>query len=552
MHRLLWCWNNCMESRYDMRIAVDAMQMKQIEKETIEGAGLPSLVLMERAALALTAAVRKKAEELHTVCPVRIGILCGNGNNGGDGVACARQLFLAGYDVNVLLVCQETGKITKEQLEQMRITEELRMQLQTALWIGVPIFGGCVTKEYDIIVDAVFGIGLHREITGELATMIGRLNEEKHWVIAADIPSGIAAGDGTVLGVAVRADETIAFGFMKRGLLLYPGASYAGKITIEEAGILRGTYPVHVTYYKKEDLQGLLPKREKYSNKGTFGKVFMLAGAENMSGAAYFSAMAAYRMGAGMVRLATAVENRFILQSTLPEALLTTYEKNASDEEIECIVQAAEAFADVLVAGPGLSGGTVQEALLWRLLNVAKEKTIPCVLDADALNLLAKKLDAEQKNGVFGENPEEIPKKRMERLGEWLPNNTVLTPHLGELSRLLVVPVKKIAQSLLDAADICTYNNEIVVVMKDARTIVAQGERRYINVAGNEGMATAGSGDVLSGIIAALMVAGKEPFEAACTGCFVHGLAGDAATEKLGSASVMAGSLLEVLPNVLV
>lgn len=534
-----------------MRIAVDSVQMKQIEKETIEGAGLPSLVLMERAALALTAAVQKKAEKLQTVCPVRIGIICGNGNNGGDGVACARHLFLAGYDVKVLLVCQPNGEITKEQLEQMRMTEELRMQLQTALWIGVPIFGGCVTKDYDIIVDAVFGIGLHREITGELATMICRLNEEKHWVIAADIPSGIAAGDGKVLGVAVRADETIAFGFMKRGLLLYPGASYAGKITIEEAGILRGTYPVHVTYYKRDDLPELLPKREKYSNKGTFGKVFMLAGAENMSGAAYFSAMAAYRMGAGMVRLATAAENRLILQSTLPEALLTTYEKNASDEEIDRIVQAAEVFADVLVAGPGLSQGTIQEILLWRFLELAKDKNIPCVLDADALNILAKKLDAEQERGVFGENPEEIPKKRMERLGAWLPKNTVLTPHLGELRRLLALPVKKIAESLLDAADICTYNNEIVVVMKDARTIVAQGDRRYINVAGNEGMATAGSGDVLTGIIAALMAAGKEPFEAACAGCFVHGLAGDAATEKLGSASVMAGSLLEMLPDVL-
>ena len=535
-----------------MRIAVDAMQMKQIEKETIEDAGLPSLVLMERAALALTAAVQKKAEELQTICPVRIGILCGNGNNGGDGVACARHLFLDGYDVKVLLVCQPEGAITKEQLEQMRITEELRMQLGTALWIGVPVFGGCVTKEYDIIVDAVFGIGLHREITGELATMIRRLNEEKHWVLAADIPSGIAAVDGKVLGVAVRADETIAFGFMKRGLLFYPGALYAGKITIEEAGILRGTYPVQVTYYKKEDLKKLLPKREKYSNKGTFGKVFILAGAENMSGAAYFSAMAAYRMGVGMVRLATAAQNRLILQSTLPEALLTTYEKNALDEEIECVVQAAEAFADVLVAGPGLSMGKVQETLFWRLLELAKEKQIPCIVDADALNLLAKKLDVEQEAGVFGENPADIPKKRMERLKEWVPNNTVLTPHLGELGRLLALSVKNIAQSLLDVADICTYNNEIVVVMKDARTIVAQGERRYINVAGNEGMATAGSGDVLSGIIAALMASGKEPFEAACTGCFVHGLAGDMATEQYGSASVMAGSLLEVLPNVLV
>lgn len=534
-----------------MRIAVDSVQMKQIEKETIEGAGLPSLVLMERAALALTLAVQKKAEQLQTVCPVRIGILCGNGNNGGDGVACARHLFLAGYDVKVLLVCQSEGEITKEQLEKMRLTKELRMQLQTALWIGVPVFGGCVTKDYDIIVDAVFGIGLHREITGELAMMIRRLNEEKHWVIAADIPSGISAGDGTVLGVAVRADETIAFGFMKRGLLLYPGTSYAGKITIEEAGILRGTYPVYVTYYKKEDLQELLPKREKYSNKGTFGKVFMLAGAENMSGAAYFSAKAAYCMGAGMVRLATAVENRFILQSMIPEALLTTYEKNVSEEEIERIVQEAETFADVLVAGPGLSKGKVQETLLWTILELAKEKQIPCVLDADALNILARKLDIEQENGVFGENLEEIPKKRMERLGEWLPKNTVLTPHLGELSRLLKLPVKKIAKSLLDASDICTYNNEIVIVMKDARTIVAHGEKRYINVSGNEGMATAGSGDVLSGIIAALMAAGKEPFEAACIGCFVHGLSGDLATERLGSASVMAGNLLEMLPVVL-
>ena len=192
-----------------------------------------------------------------------------------------------------------------------------------------------------------------------------------------------------------------------------------------------------------------------------------------------------------------------------------------------------------------------QEALLWRVLEVAKKKQIPCVLDADALNILAKKLDAEQETGVFGENAQEIPKKRMERLGEWLPNNTVLTPHLGELGRLLAMPVKKIAQSLLDAADICTYNNEIVVVVKDARTIVAHKEKRYINVTGNEGMATAGSGDVLSGIIAALVAAGKESFEAACTGCFVHGLAGDAAKEKLGSASVMAGSLLETLPHVL-
>ena len=521
--------------------------MKQIEQQTIQEIGIPSLVLMERASLAITKAIQKRAGKKE-----KIAILCGNGNNGGDGVACARQLYLAGYEVSIIMACIEETTPIEQALEKDIFSVELRQQLHIALHIGIPIYGRKSVQEYPILVDAVFGIGLKREITGELAFWFEQINREKHWVLAVDIPSGVCADNGKVLGTALYAKQTITFGFMKRGLLLYPGAEYAGVIEIEKADILRGTIPVSCFYYEKEDLYSLLPVRKSYSHKGSYGKIVFLAGSKNMSGASYLSAMASYRMGAGMVRIVTTEANREILQNQLPEAMLTTYEDEETEQNLEKIAKEVIDFADVLAVGPGLSTSKIAERLLKKVFYLAKEKEIPCVIDADALNIIAKWLTEELDTEflMLEKNNLEYSKRRIEQLGKIVPKNTVITPHLGELERILSLPVKRIVQSLLDVADICTYNNEIAVVIKDARTIVAKEEKRYINQSGNHGMATAGSGDVLTGIIATLLV-GKEPLEAACIGCYIHGLAGDMAAEKWGFASVMAGSLLEEIPNVL-
>lgn len=489
-----------------MEYLVTSEEMRRYDCNTIEKIGIPAMVLMERAALA----VMEKVEE-H--CHKQRGcvlILAGVGNNGGDGLALARLLKEKNFDVEIWCV-GEQSKASGEWKKQREILESYEMNFVTQPR----------REEYTVMIDALFGVGLSREITGscrEAVELFGKLSGYK---IALDLPSGVDSDTGKIWGITVHVDETVTFGFRKRGLVMYPGCEYAGKVTVADIGISQisfsGTIPGMVLC--DEHIRELLPKRRPDGNKGTFGKVMLIAGSRNMAGAAILAARACYRIGAGMVKIITPEDNRVIIQETIPEAMLGT------PADIENSLD----WADVIALGPGI--GKSEEAVRCLEIVLKKSKK-PLLIDADGLNLLA-----------LNDNLRTI----LIRQGEE-GRKFVLTPHVGELARLTGKSVLVLKENLPLYGKALAKQLHAVVAAKDARTFVC-GEDYPICVclSGNSGMATAGSGDVLAGAIAGLLAQGMEPFRAAVAGVRLHGLAGDKVSVQIGEHACTAGSIADAL-----
>ncbi len=493
-----------------MKYLLSASEMKQWDKNTIEQFHMPAMVLMERAALKVVEAMLENQLDLS-----RVLVLCGSGNNGGDGIAVARLLFQQGIKADIYFPGNRE-KATEETKRQIKIAEQYGLEINTTLQ----------SETYTVIVDALFGIGLDREIEGrfrEALQEMADLQKTGAEVVAVDMPSGIHSDTGEVMGIALKADMTVTFAGPKLGQIFYPGALYCGKLIVSDIGITEeslGEKPLAFTY-EETDLKKL-PCRSPAGNKGTFGKTLVVAGGQEMSGAAYFSAYAALRSGAGMVRIYTGSRNRQALQSLLPEAILTVYE-----EEDGTFVRLKEclSWADNVILGPGLGQGEQARALFQKVLQENKK---PCLIDADGLNLLAK-------------------------MPDWPSFSfpAVVTPHMGEMARLTGKSVEELKRNPAEAAKRYAKEKQLVCVLKDARTIVAWGaEAYYVNTSGNCGMATAGSGDVLTGVIAALLGQGMSMEEGAVLGVYLHGLAGDSAMAEKGAAGMIAGDILEGISRV--
>lgn len=543
---------------------VTASEMKKYDNYTIEQIGIPSMVLMERAALAVVDAVEDSFCNLEEK---RILVVCGGGNNGGDGLAVARLLWDKGCMVDVVLTSPEE-KCTEQTKCQLRILQsytkndfrlgKIFIDVQKML----PILK---ENEYSIIIDALFGVGLTRTIEGRYRDWIEAINASKAYVVSVDVPSGIDADFGKVKGCAVKADLTVTFAFSKRGLYLYPGREYSGKILCRDIGITARSFGVDIpecfTYpagnrQNKEDIlkaiAPVLPMRDNGGNKGTFGKLLVIAGSRNMCGACILSAESACRTGAGMVKIVTVEENREIIQTRFPEAMLLTYKEGAIPNEA---LKASMAWADAVVIGPGMGQGETATELLDLVLNDAK---CPVIMDADALNILAKSPKMQEKlHNEAKEKSNTIITCKEKRL--------ILTPHQGELARLMGKTVDELKEAPFLYARELAERFECVVVSKDAATIVCDSGREiYLNSVGNSGMATAGSGDVLAGIIGGMMVqqlSGKE-FEAMTQdGCnfllesvaksvFLHACAGELAGIRVGEHAMLAGDLIESLKEI--
>ena len=521
-----------------MRYLVTSEEMKRYDKATIEKIGIPGPVLMERAALQTFFCLKERGQ---ITAGHKVLILAGYGNNGGDGLVLARLLCEANMKVYLWLVGNEA-----------KATQDFQLQKR--------IIGSYPIKEvsekpkgsHDVIVDALFGVGLSRPLEGKYLEAIESLNHESGFKVAMDIPSGVSADTGEILGTAFRADLTVTYGFEKKGLYLYPGKSLSGEIVLADVGISKRSFrdDEPQCFAMDEDLQELLPKRVPDGNKGTFGKVLIVAGSYQMAGAAVLCSKACYRTGAGMVKILSVPENRIILQETLPEALLG----NVMEEED---VISSLLWCDVICIGPGLGRGAeavkaiamalgVHEALTTTQIENIQKK--PLILDADGLNLLTEHsefLDVIKGQGQAG-------------------RQIVLTPHAGEFLRLWNAAVKIVEGS--EDLQMNTFKRQpwnyarqlskwlsVIVVAKDARTLICAPEGPYcMNLSGNSGMATAGSGDVLAGILSSFVAAlghGKalEPdlfFLAACRAVRAHGLLGDEAAKRLGEHAVMAGDLI--------
>lgn len=494
-----------------MRYLLNHEQMQNCDKNTMEYYGVISPVLMERAALCVT-------EEIERALNDRKGsvlIACGTGNNGGDGLAAARMLFLKGYPVTVLYP-GNPQKASQEGARQLGIVRKYK----------IPVVTEVPEEKYDVIVDSIFGIGLSRDVGGNYAEVIRRLNEKTGIKVAVDICSGINTDDGQVMGIAFQADLTVTFGFEKLGHVLYPGAGYSGKVLVRDMGIDRYSLrdmKVDTFCFGREDL-ALIPERKAYTNKGSYGKIAVFAGSHNMAGAAALSGRAAYVTGAGLVKIITPECNRQIIQTLLPEAVLVTYDEDSSWEDL-----AAEEmnWSDVAVLGPGLGQSVPSEKLVKAVLNARGEK--PLVVDADALNIVAK--TGAQK----------------------LLDGCIVTPHLGEMSRLCKKSIVDIQKNLITVARNFSKEYNVITVLKDARTVTADPKGRCaVNLSGNNGMATGGSGDVLTGILAGVLAAGiKDRWQAAALADYIHGLSGDRAAASCGMHGMLSEDLITGLIEIL-
>ena len=515
-----------------MKPVLTAQQMKACDQYAMTRPGCSSQILMERAARAA------KEVLMSRFAPAHVRVVCGVGNNGGDGFAMARFLLEEGRSVDVCAV-GDSRRMSHECAKQAvlyAMADGVTVPAVDApLPNGEPLGGDALQL---ILVDAVFGIGLDRPVEGEYLEMITQINRLRAThstacrVMALDLPSGVSADSGKVLGAAVGADITVTFGQYKRGILLHPAKLWVGELNIAWIGI--GTnealgFPEEFLCEEK-DVRPVL-RRDPYSNKGTYGRVVVVAGCRGMSGAATLAARAAYRTGAGLCEVVTDESNRIILQTTVPEAIVSTYER----EDDLSAVDTALARADSIVIGCGLGQSVLSAAVLHRVLRYCKDvRRVPLVIDADGLNLISA-------------HPE---------LWALVPRDAILTPHPGEMARLCGCRVSEIVDDLRGYACSLAAQREIVCVLKDACTVVATKGRVLYPLCGNNGMATGGSGDVLAGILGAVLAARREEFTMdpgyfAAIGSSIHAMAGNHAVCKTGEHGLMASDIADAVGSVL-
>ena len=513
---------------------VTAEEMRLIDEETIKKYGITGPTLMERAGLSVAVRIRELFDKR------KVLVFAGNGNNGGDGIVAARNLFDWGWNVKVLLM----GKADA-------LSPDCLAQYRTARKMGVPFEFRTAVSDKDmhaaIVVDALLGTGINKPVLPPLSEVIDALNRADNQVVSVDIPSGISAADGQIKGAAVLADYTVTFGLPKHGHLLYPGAGHTGHLFVEDIGFpaeLLNSESLKTDTIEQKDVSFLLPERPKYSHKGDYGHVLIVAGSRGKTGAALMAAKACLRSGAGMITIG------------VPETLLDVYQQRVTEEmvlplpdngqgilSVEASVSIMDFLnrqADVLALGPGISTGPDIAKLLLTLITSV---TAPMVLDADAINSLAGNADM-------------LLKARAPVL---------LTPHTGEMARLLKKGDGKdkgknelewnkmrrnIERDRVNAAASFSKDKGVYLVLKGVPTIIAEpGGRTFINTTGNPGMATAGAGDVLTGIAASFLAQGLNPADSSILSVFLHGFAGDLAASEKGMHSLIATDITEKLPE---
>jgi NAD(P)H-hydrate epimerase len=488
-----------------------ASGMRALDRYTIERLGVPGEVLMESAGRAVVEAVL-------ALRPREVLVVCGGGQNGGDGLVAARHLRALGVRVRAALVAEPRG--------------DAAAQLARARAFGVPLEGGdfAPPAEGGAIVDAIFGTGLARPVDGAAADAIRRIGAADVPVVAVDLPSGIDADTGQVLGAAVRATVTVTFGQPKPGIALEPGRSLAGRVRVARIGIA-GAAPnaePAAELWTSAAAAARLPPRPRDGHKGTFGHVLVVAGSEGKTGAAALAARGATRGGAGLVTVACPAGLNDILEVKCTEAMTapvpdTAGRALAGTAEDALLALAAE--RDVVALGPGI-GRAAETAALVRAFCKRLER--PLVLDADGLNAFAGDAEALRAR----------------------PAPTVLTPHPGEAARVLGSTAAAVAGDRLGAARRLAAATGCVVLLKGAPSVIARpGEPPLVNPTGGPALASGGTGDVLTGLVAALLAQGLAPADAAGLGAWLHGLAGDRIAAERGPSGLVAEELADALPE---
>jgi len=498
-------------------------QMKEIDEIAISGYKIPGIILMENAALNV---VKIALEMLKEKDAGKIAVIAGKGNNGGDAFAAARHL-MRNFSTEIISLA-DRDSVSGDAGTFLDILENLGADIKYCTGPDSVSEIRNIINSSDLIIDGIFGTGIRGDIRGFYADVISAINESGKRILSVDIPSGINGETGQVCNAAVKAEKTVTFSLPKPGLYQYPGREYAGDIIIADIGIpFEAMEKVNITgeLLDADFLLPHLPDRPKDGHKGTFGRVLIITGSKGMTGAGTLAALSAFKTGSGLVYLAVPGSLAAIYGSTVPEAVLFPLKDQSgiiSDDETGFLINKAESM-DAVVIGPGLS----QEPQIERLVNdLVANCRVPVVIDADALNVL---------------NLQSLRKRS---------SPAVLTPHPGEFARLNGSSIGEIQEDRVRKAVQFSMQNNAIVVLKGAGTVVACPDGKYfINTTGHHCLAVAGSGDVLAGMIGSFIGQRVPADMAACLGVFIHGKCGEVLAEKNnGQAGYRACEICNVIP----
>ncbi|MFQ5898392.1 MAG: NAD(P)H-hydrate dehydratase [Candidatus Methylomirabilia bacterium] len=503
-----------------------AAEMRALDKRAMSELGIPGPRLMERAGGSAAGAIRAS---FGSVRGKRVVICCGKGNNGGDGFVVARRLRAAGASVRVFLLAlaREVKGDASLMLGAYRRSGGRIVEVTPAQ--GFPDLERALASA-DLVVDALLGTGLTGGAGGVYASAIEAINRSGKPVVALDLPSGLSSDHGQLLGPTVRASLTLTFAGWKRGLLLYPGATCAGEVRVVDIGIPGSAARQEASAFRLEtlDIASLLPPRAPDAHKGSFGHLLVVAGSVGKTGAAAMAGRAALRSGAGLVTIAAPASQQPVIAAlgmeTMTEPLPETPGQSISLKAKDRILELAER-TDAMALGPGISLDPEIQILVRELV---REVGRPMVVDADGLTALAGHLDLLKKS----------------------PAPRCLTPHPGEMARLLGVPVKDVQSDRIEAVRTLCKRFGIFLVLKGAGSVIGDPEAKiFVNPTGNPGMASGGSGDVLTGMAGAFLARGMHPLSVLQASVFLHGLAADLASQDKGEEGLIAGDILEAIPR---
>jgi len=500
---------------------VSSDQMRSIENRIFAKYGISSSVLMEIAGGQVAVFARRLLEK-H---PGPIVVVCGRGNNGGDGLVAARWLHHWGLPVQCVIWS------TFEDLPA-----DAAVALHAARMFGVPILmpaqAGEALQRAGLIIDAVLGTGAVGQARGQALEAIKLINQTDRPVLAIDIPSGMSADTGKAEGAAVTADYTLTFGLPKLGLFQFPGADLAGKVVVADINLAPAAVEaeqITTDITRAADIRSWLPTYSRNAHKGTRGRVLVAAASRGMTGAAALAGEAALRTGAGLVHVAAPASSQPVVAGLRPEFMTLAFPESDYGGFAETAAEpflARAARADAIAVGPGLGTDPEVQAFVRR---VVAGSPAPLVIDADAIKAFAGKAH------LLAEAP--VP--------------LVLTPHPGEMAHLLGMSIEAVQANRFEAARQAAETTKAVVLLKGAYTLIAEpGGEIYINPTGNRALGTGGSGDVLTGVISGLLAQGMGAPEAAAAGAYMHGLAGDRLAERMGHDGVLASDLAKELPRV--
>jgi len=506
---------------------VTASEMQAIDLCAIEDHGIPSLVLMENAGRGIGTLL---LDQIPNASTKKFIVVCGKGNNGGDGFVIARTLANKNISVQIVL-CGKLDELKSDAKVNASIAQKMALpikEIDADNWSKIDHS----LRHADVIVDAIFGTGLSKAVSGWMESLIERINKQGKFIASVDIPSGIDSNSGQLIGPHIRAHQTFALALYKRCHWLFPSADAMGKLELVDIGISSQTVEsqaIPIQMVEETDLTDWMPQRSRNSHKGTYGHALIIAGSRGKGGAAGLTSLAALRTGCGLVTLALPescqkhceFDPMEVMTVPLPETSEGVLHSSAKKTILElCKDKSAVAI------GPGIS---TQKETIKLLEELLPQITCPLVIDADGLNCLAE----------------------IDGLLEKIQTPIVLTPHPKEMSRLSGQETAEIQQDRIKAAtDFIRNRPQLCLLLKGASTVIATPDgRTYINSTGNPGMATAGSGDVLTGIIAGLLAQGLSITKAAVAGAYIHGLAGDQFADKQSQSSLIAGDLLRELPE---